>query len=94
MRPRGLQAGCNVRLLARNPRAWVSLICFSSERGVLSVSKILYRLQHRTFYETMMGRYEPSTWKDLAGWAPAEKSSASDGYLTALKDAAATRAVS
>jgi cupin fold WbuC family metalloprotein len=42
-------------------------------------------------YETMMGRYEPSTWKEFARWAPAEDSAESGAYLQALKEEAASR---
>jgi hypothetical protein len=42
-------------------------------------------------YETMMGRYEPATWKEFAQWAPAENSTGSGAYLQALKDQAASR---
>ena len=41
-------------------------------------------------YETMMGRYEPATWKEFAGWAPPESSSASGAYLQTLKEACRT----
>jgi len=36
-------------------------------------------------YETMMGVYEPSTWKQYADWAPAENSLEGRAYLDALK---------
>ncbi len=36
-------------------------------------------------YETMMGIYEPSTWKKFANWAPEEGVSESDAYLNSLK---------
>ncbi len=36
-------------------------------------------------YETMMGVYEPNTWKKFAGWAPKENSSESLTYLNFLK---------
>ena len=37
-------------------------------------------------YETMMGRYDPKTWKKFAGWAPPENTPASHAYLNSLKD--------
>jgi cupin fold WbuC family metalloprotein len=43
-------------------------------------------------YETMMGRYEPETWKGFAAWAPAEATPESVPYLAALKAEAARRA--
>ena len=40
-------------------------------------------------YETMMGRYDPKTWKEFAEWAPPENSSESLAYLHSLKEEAA-----
>ncbi len=39
-------------------------------------------------YETMMGRYEPETWKEFAEWAPPENSPESLTYLNFLKEEA------
>ena len=36
-------------------------------------------------YETMMGKYDPKTWKKLANWAPDEQSGKSMQYLKKLK---------
>ena len=36
-------------------------------------------------YETMMGEYEPKTWKEFAQWAPAESTEESADYLGSLK---------
>jgi len=36
-------------------------------------------------YETMMGRYDPKTWKTLADWAQAENTEESITYLNELK---------
>ncbi len=36
-------------------------------------------------YETMMGKYEPQTWKTLADWAPSENAKESTEYLQFLK---------
>ena len=36
-------------------------------------------------YETMMGKYDPETWKILADWAPAEDTEESIIYLCGLK---------
>ena len=36
-------------------------------------------------YETMMGVYDPSTWKKFAGWAPQEGTSECVAYLDSLK---------
>ena len=37
-------------------------------------------------FETMMGKYNPSTWKRMPDWAPDENSSNSNEYLQNLKN--------
>lgn len=44
---------------------------------------------HAVTYETMMGRYEPDTWKGFAAWAPPESAPEAGAYLAHLKAAAA-----
>ena len=39
-------------------------------------------------YEEMLGVYNPDTWKELAKWAPSEKSEKSFNYLKELKQKA------
>ena len=36
-------------------------------------------------YETMMGRYEPATWKTFPDWAPSENDPEADNYLRRLQ---------
>ena len=36
-------------------------------------------------YETMEGFYDPSTWKEMAPWAPSENTSDAPAYLEKLK---------
>ncbi len=36
-------------------------------------------------YETMMGKYDPETWKTLADWAPSEDTEERIAYLIELK---------
>lgn len=43
------------------------------------------RCENVVVYETMMGKYEPETWKTLADWAPSEDNSESNSYLASLK---------
>ena len=43
--------------------------------------------EYAIIYETMMGVYEPGTWKKFADWAPPENSSESLRYLNFLKSA-------
>jgi hypothetical protein len=35
-------------------------------------------------YETMMGKYDPNTWKTFADWAPKENTVESSAYLMGL----------
>ena len=37
-------------------------------------------------YETMLGFYEPSSWKHMAAWAPNEQSKLAHSYLNTLRD--------
>lgn len=39
-------------------------------------------------YETMEGRYDPKTWKEMAPWAPKENTEQADKYLVSLKKTA------
>lgn len=45
-------------------------------------------------YETMMGKYNVQTWKELSGFAPSENSAQSGPYLVSLKKEVNTRALS
>lgn len=44
--------------------------------------------EHAITYETMMGAYDPGTWKKFADWAPLESTPDSLRYLDFLKGAA------
>ncbi len=37
-------------------------------------------------YETMMGKYDPKSWKEMAVWAPEENTIDSNSYLETLKN--------
>ena len=37
-------------------------------------------------FETMMGKYNPLTWKKMPDWAPDENSQNSEKYLKDLKN--------
>ena len=41
---------------------------------------------HVITYETMLGIYKPTTWKNLAHWAPNEQSSEAATYLNDLRE--------
>lgn len=42
--------------------------------------------EHAISYETMMGKYDPKTWKKFAKWAPAENFLKSAEYLDYLRN--------
>ena len=42
--------------------------------------------EYAVTYETMMGKYDPSTWKDFPNWAPKEGTPESKSYLLYLKN--------
>ena len=44
-------------------------------------------------YETMMGKYNPATWKKLADWAPKEQSDESSYYLKNLQNLAESKTI-
>jgi cupin fold WbuC family metalloprotein len=44
---------------------------------------------HAITYETMMGVYDPTTWKAFAEWAPQESATEHEQYLDSLKRKAA-----
>jgi cupin fold WbuC family metalloprotein len=41
--------------------------------------------ENAVIYETMMGRYDPATWKTFADWAPSENDFEADNYLRMLQ---------
>lgn len=43
-------------------------------------------------YETMIGVYNPATWKEFAKWAPPENTPESEKYLNFLKEKAVKKA--
>jgi cupin fold WbuC family metalloprotein len=47
--------------------------------------------EHVISFETMMGKYEPETWKEFAQWAPEENTPESSAYLRSLRDTALSR---
>ena len=48
---------------------------------------------HVVTYETMMGVYQPETWKKFANWAPKEDAIESADYLKSLRQEAKKRMV-
>lgn len=45
-------------------------------------------------YETMMGKYDPKTWKEFSAFSPAENSTTSADYLRQLREKVNQRVVS
>ena len=45
----------------------------------------IMRSDFNIIYETMIGKYDPLTWKKMADWAPEEETENSKEYLQSLK---------
>lgn len=65
-------------VLEEGKKSFVSVPAFTWHTYVMLSDKVI-------IYETMEGIYIPSTWKNLASWAPEESSSESMIYLEELK---------
>lgn len=71
----------NVVLLEKGGLEYVKVPAFAWHTYVMLTDEVVT-------YETMMGRYDPLTWKQFAVWAPAENSPESLSYLSTLKSIA------
>ena len=67
--------------LKANGKNYISVPAFSWHTYVMTSKVVLT-------YETMMGKYHPSTWKTLAHWAPKEQSPQSINYFKDLQNLA------
>lgn len=74
----------DVALLERGGRQYVDVPAFTWHTYVMLSEQVIT-------YETMVGRYEPATWKDMAAWAPPENAADSLAYLHFLKEEAEKR---
>ncbi len=64
--------------LEMNKKEYIEIPAFSWHTYVMLTEEVIC-------YETMMGKYDPNTWKKIAEWAPSENTPASDIYLMSLK---------
>lgn len=66
-------------ILEKGKKEFVEVPAFKWHTYVMLSEKVI-------IYETMEGKYEPSSWKKMAPWAPLENSKNSPSYLSMLKN--------
>jgi len=67
-----------VSVLEKKKCEYIEIPAFTWHTYVMLTDKVVS-------YETMMGKYEPETWKKLAEWAPLENTKKCLNYLSMLK---------
>jgi len=65
-------------ILEKGKREKISVPAFTWHTYVMLTNKVVV-------FETMEGVYDPSTWKELAPWAPAENTSEAMPFLETLR---------
>ena len=65
-------------ILEKGGRESIDVPAFTWHTYVMLTKKVV-------IYETMEGVYEPSTWKEMASWAPQENTPEARQYLSLLK---------
>ena len=65
-------------ILAKGERESIDVPAFTWHTYIMLTKKVV-------IYETMEGVYDPSTWKEMASWAPIENSNDTLKYLSVLK---------
>lgn len=68
----------SIEKLEKNKQEYIEIPAFSWHTYVMLSEETIC-------YETMMGKYDPDTWKKLANWAPQENLPESQAYLDLLK---------
>jgi cupin fold WbuC family metalloprotein len=68
----------NCTILEKNGTASIKVPAFTWHTYIMLT-------EHVITYETMMGIYQPETWKKFAGWAPREDTLESIDYLALLR---------
>lgn len=71
----------DIVLLEKGKKEHIEIPAFACHTYVMLTDEVVC-------YETMMGKYDPETWKKLAKWAPSEDSPESLAFLTMLKQKA------
>ena len=66
-------------ILKKGKRETIDVPAFTWHTYVMLTEKVV-------IYETMNGVYEPSTWKEMASWAPLENTPEAAHYLSFLKN--------
>ena len=72
----GKVTGTNI--LEKDKNEFVAVPAFSWHTYVMLSDKVIV-------YEEMNGVYEPSSWKEMASWAPKENTPEADKYLESLR---------
>ena len=65
-------------ILEKGGRELINVPAFTWHTYIMLTKKVI-------IYETMEGVYEPSTWKEMASWAPLENTPEALHYLSFLK---------
>ena len=65
-------------VLEKGKKEYISVPAFTWHTYVMLTKEVIV-------YETMEGVYEPSTWKEMAPWAPAENTAEAVPFLQMLK---------
>ena len=69
----------NTYVLAKGGRETINVPAFTWHTYVMLTKKVIV-------FETMEGVYNPSTWKEMATWAPSENTPDATAYLEILKN--------
>jgi cupin fold WbuC family metalloprotein len=65
-------------ILEKEKNEFIAVPAFSWHTYVMLSDEVIV-------YEEMNGVYEPSSWKEMASWAPKENTSEADKYLESLR---------
>ena len=66
-------------VLSKGEKEFVSVPAYAWHTYVMLTNEVIV-------YETMDGVYEPSSWKEMASWAPKENAVGASNYLEILKN--------
>lgn len=73
----------NTYVLAKGTRESIDVPAFTWHTYVMLTKEVIV-------FETMEGVYNPSTWKEMASWAPSENTPDAPAYLEMLKSKVVT----
>ena len=66
-------------VLSKGEKEFVAVPAYTWHTYVMLTNEVIV-------YETMDGVYEPSSWKEMASWAPKENTVGASNYLETLKN--------